>query len=118
LWRLGASDLLVEDRLLDQGGAPPAVLLRPGHARPAGLVELALPVAAEGEAGLVALGLASWVVVLQPGTQLVAKGLFLVGQREVHGVRNRSASPTAGRRGDGIRSPTMRVGLFLAYWPW
>ena len=42
-----AHDLLVEDRLLDQRRAAAAVLLRPRHAGPAAVVELALPVEAE-----------------------------------------------------------------------
>ena len=48
--RLGAHHLLVEDRLLDQRRAAAAVLLRPRHAGPAGLVQLALPAPRELEA--------------------------------------------------------------------
>ena len=55
--RLRARHLLAEDRLLDQGRAASAVLLRPRDPRPAGLVHLALPVAAELELGLLAVGL-------------------------------------------------------------
>ena len=47
--RLGARQLLAEDRLLDQRRAAAAVLLRPRDAGPAALVELALPLALELE---------------------------------------------------------------------
>jgi hypothetical protein len=85
LRRLSPHDLLVEDRLLDQGRAPPAVLLGPGQAGPAGLVELLLPVAAKLEPGLVALGLATRVVGVEPGAKLVAKCLLLRREGQVHG---------------------------------
>ena len=74
--RLGADELLVVDRLLDQRRAAPAVLGRPRHAGPAPVVQLALPGAAEGEARVVALGLAPGVVGVEPRAQLVAEGLL------------------------------------------
>jgi hypothetical protein len=72
----GVRALLVEDRLLDQRRPAPAVRLGPGHAGPPGLVQLALPVAAKLERGLVAGGLAAGVVGLEPVAQLVPELLL------------------------------------------
>ena len=47
--RLQARGLADEDRLLDHRRAAAAVLLRPGDPGPAGLVQLVLPLAAEGD---------------------------------------------------------------------
>ncbi len=52
--RLRARHLVAEDRLLDQGRAAAAVLLRPRDPGPAALVHLALPLALELELDLVA----------------------------------------------------------------
>jgi hypothetical protein len=69
-------DFLVEDRLLDEGCAAAAVLRGPRDAGPARGVQLLLPVAAEHEARLVAVGLPTGVVLVQPSAQLVAEGLL------------------------------------------
>src|SRR6185312_12054469 len=77
---------LVEDRALDQRGAAAAVLLRPGEPRVAVLVELLLPGAAELEGLLVAGGLPAGIVASEPLAQLVAEGLLLRGQSQIHEV--------------------------------
>ena len=82
--RLGAGISCDEDRLLDQRRAAAAVLLGPGDPGPAGLVELALPVAAEGDDLVEALGLRAGVVLVQPGANLVAEDSSSGGQGEVH----------------------------------
>src|SRR4051794_17522377 len=80
-----ARELLVEDRLLNQGGALAAVLLWPGETGPAGVVHLLLPGAAELELGLVvAFGRGAGMVLLQPAPDLVAEGRLGVGQGQVH----------------------------------
>ncbi len=81
-----ARHLLAEQRLLDQRGAAAAVLLRPGEARVAGVVELALPAAAVVEGGVLAGRVLAGVVVGEPGAQLVAEGLFGGRERQVHGA--------------------------------
>src|SRR5918999_752566 len=82
--RLGARHLLAEEGLLDERGAAAAVLLRPGEARVAGVVEPALPGAAVLELGVVAGRVLTGGVLGEPGPQLVAGGLFGGGEREVH----------------------------------
>jgi hypothetical protein len=77
LRRTGTSDLLIEDRLLDEARPRPTVRLGPGEAGPAAVVELALPVATEGERRLVALGLRARVVPVEPLAELVAELLLL-----------------------------------------
>src|SRR3954471_5842693 len=84
---LRADNLLVVDGLLDQRRPAPAVLGRPRHAGPPRVVQLALPAAPEGEARIVALGLAPGVVGVEPRAQLVAEGLLRWGQGQVHGDR-------------------------------
>jgi hypothetical protein len=118
LGSLGADDLLVEDRLLDERRAASAVLLGPGEPRPPGLEQLPLPLAAEGEGGLVAIGLAAGMVLGEPGAQLVAEGLLLGGKTEIHlmvgriapGARFRAGhrSTLAAPCGSGCSSPTGR----------
>ena len=82
--RFQARRLADEDRLLDQGRAAAAVLLRPGDPGPAGLVHLALPLAPEGHHLLEArLRLGAGVVLLEPGANLVAE--LLLGRREASG---------------------------------
>jgi hypothetical protein len=97
--RLGPSHLLAEDRLLDEGGAAAAELLRPREAGVAGFVQLALPFAPELEGLVVPLGLASGMVPAKPGAQLVAEGLLAGGQGQVHGARILlAAQPTETKR--------------------
>jgi hypothetical protein len=81
---LGARHLLAEEGLLDERGAAPAVLLRPGEARVAGVVQLALPGAAVLELGVVAGRVLTGVVLGEPGPQLVAEGLLGGREGEVH----------------------------------
>jgi hypothetical protein len=84
--RLRPRQLLTEDRLLDQRRTPAAVLLRPGDPRPAGHVELALPLALELELRLVAAARRRpGVVVRDPGANLVPERRFFGRQRQVHG---------------------------------
>ena len=80
-----AGELLVEHRLLDQGGALAAVLLGPGDPGPARLVHLLLPGSAKLElGGVVPLGRGPRVVLLQPTPHLVAEGRLRVGEAQVH----------------------------------
>src|SRR5207244_1069321 len=92
------------------------VLLRPRHARPAGLVQLALPVAPERERRLVALRLAARMLRGHPRPQLITEGLLLGRQRQVHGAgsysarggvdRSRPPGRSAGRSG-GRKLPAL-----------
>ena len=74
--RLGARHFLLEDDLLDQGRAATAVLLRPRHAAPAGVIQPALPAFPVGNPLVDALRLGAGRVVLEPGAQLGAEALF------------------------------------------
>src|SRR5205814_9690530 len=74
LGRLREDHLVVEDQLLHEAGASAAVLLGPGDADIAGLVELLLPGPPALDEGLLALGYgggAARLVGLQPGADLV-----------------------------------------------
>src|SRR5690606_13346132 len=85
--RVRLGELLVPDHLLDVGEAPPPVLDGPVDARPATLVERALPGEVE-LAHLPPLG-RSWFggeVLAQPGARLLPERLLLGGQVEVHGA--------------------------------
>src|SRR5207248_9987538 len=82
--RLGAAELLEEDRRLDQRRAPAAVLDRPVHARPPALLQAALPVAAPREVAFLGGRLVSGRVRLEPVAQLVAERALLVGEGQVH----------------------------------
>ena len=64
-----------------------AVLLRPRQPRVARRVQLALPLLAEVEPGVVAGGLLARVVLVQPAPQLVAEGLLVGRERQVHEAR-------------------------------
>src|SRR4029079_17588518 len=69
---LRAGQLLAEDRLLDQGRAAAAVLLRPRGTGPSGRVQLALPLALELVLDLIAaLRSRAWMVFLDPSAKLV-----------------------------------------------
>jgi len=92
LWRVGAGDLFLEDGLLHLSGAAATPFGGPAHAEIAGLVELALPLAAQlDQAVLGGLRVAYFLapgaleVGLQPGAQLVAKLQVLFGQSQIHG---------------------------------
>ena len=76
--------LLVEDGLLHEGGAAPAVFLGPGNARVAGVVQRSLPREAMLEAGLRAVRLWAGMMVAQPRANLVAEGELVGRQGEVH----------------------------------
>ena len=81
-----AGQLLVEDRLLDQRRALAAELLGPGESRPAGIVHLLLPGAAELELGLDRRPRGrgpGWFSSSQLA-HLVAEGGLGLGQRQVH----------------------------------
>jgi len=90
--RLGERDLFVEDHLLHEGEAAPAVLLGPGDADEAGLVHLALPLPQEvvdlgpGHVGADAHPIAPVLgqVLLEPGADLVPEGRLFGGQLEIH----------------------------------
>jgi hypothetical protein len=92
--RSDAGHLFGEDGLLHEGGPAPAVLLGPGEAGPAALVDLALPVAEEGEAGFhtgfsaIGGGLARFPIAgrvgFEPGAEFVAELPLLRGRVEVH----------------------------------
>ena len=85
VWRRpSADDFLVEDRLLDQRGAASAVLGRPRHAGPPRRVQLALPLPAELERGLIAGGLAPGMVRLEPSPQLIPECKLTRRQGQVH----------------------------------
>ena len=81
--RLGARHLLEEDRLVAVRSAGAAVLLRPGQACVAGLVQLPAPVAA----GLLEAAAADLVgeVRLDPRAQLRAEGGLLRRVAKIHG---------------------------------
>src|SRR5690606_7970572 len=84
----GPLGLLEEDQLLRRGGAAPAVLLRPGHAGVAGLVEAALPAGVVGPLRLPVLERRlRWQRgqrLLQPPPQLAPEGLLLGRPPEPH----------------------------------
>ncbi len=93
--RAGAEILLVEDDLLHEAGAAPAIFLRPGDADPAGGVHFLLPGAAAfqrlaiGRDALVLRVLDLEVVGqvrVEPGAQLAAEGGVFRGVGEVHSV--------------------------------
>ena len=115
LGRPRAHDLLVEDRLLDQRGAAAAVLLRPGEPRPAGLVQRR----AANRAGT-----------RRPPRRPRAPcpGWFASSHER---SSSRKASSSGARVKSTAADPSgadarciastlgrMRIGLFLAYWPW
>ena len=109
--RFLAGRLADEDRLLDQGRAAAAVLLRPGDPGPTGLVQLALPLAAEGHHLLEpGLGLGPGMVLFQPGPDLVAE--LPLGRREaqVHRSRETTGWPASRLRSarSGCRCPGRR----------
>src|SRR5439155_19193239 len=81
---LGPNHLLTEDRLLDRRRAATAVLLGPGKPGVPGLVELALPLAAELEGRFVSLGLLARVVLLDPCAELVPEGLLAWREGQIH----------------------------------
>src|SRR5712691_2418239 len=97
LRRVGQDHLVVEDQLVHEGAAAAAVLLGPGDADVAGVVELLLPRAAAFDEGLhvagaVRVGVARGVG-LQPGPDLVAEFLLGVAELEVHASGAYSAIP-------------------------
>src|SRR5205823_3260198 len=98
-------------RLLDQRGAAAAVLLRPRQPGVARVGQLSLPVLAELERRLVAGRLGAGMVLVEPAAQLVAKGLLLRRQRQVHGRAHATGRPNRplpevrARRLDGCGSP-------------
>src|SRR4051794_351898 len=95
-----AHHLLVEERLLDQRGAAAAVLLGPRQSGVARVVQLVLPLAAEPERVNVARRLLTRVVVLKPLAQLVAEGLLVWAEGQVHAAgRMLHARPTPGAPG-------------------
>ena len=103
--RLCARELLAEDGLLDQGRAAAAVLLGPRDACPAGRVELPLPLALELELDLIAAARrGTWVIVREPGAELVAERCLGLGQGEVHGRE---------RIFDALREPAASSGIGL-----
>src|SRR5438067_1069434 len=89
----GAHVLLVEDHLLRQRGAPPAVLLGPAQTGPSRASEHTLPLAPQLDALVLVArsapaldrGEVSDVVLGQPIADLTPKGLVLVAEAEVHG---------------------------------
>src|SRR5205807_9330399 len=95
--------LLVEDHLLLDGGAPSAVLLGPAHARPPAGAERALPRQPDVEALVLVARAAARAqrgelareVLGQPRPHLVAEGLVLGREAQVHG-------PLAGARNDHV----------------
>ena len=93
--RAGAEILLVEDNLLHEAGAAPAIVLRPGDADPAGRMHLLLP----GAAALQRLAIGRDTLVLrildlevvgqvgfEPGAELAAEGGVFWSVGEVHFV--------------------------------
>src|SRR5262249_32143549 len=82
--RLRARHLLLEDDLLDERGAAPAVVRRPGDAAPAGFPETSLPRLAVGDPLVEPLGLGPRRVGVEPAAQLRPEALLLGAVREVH----------------------------------
>ena len=84
--RVGGAELLVEDALVDRAEAPATGVLRPREAEPSAGVELLVPLALEGDVGLlvVGVGLRRRHVVAQPVAELLAERGFLGGVLVVH----------------------------------
>src|ERR1700730_6061754 len=83
--RLGQDHLVVDDELLHETGAAAPVLLGPGDADIAGVVELFLPGAAVLDKTLLAFArVHGRLVGLEPAANLVAESLLLRAELEIH----------------------------------
>ena len=106
---VAAGELLVQDDLLDERQALAAVLLGPGGADPAPLVELADPVDVERLAlvpghGVPGLAPPRGQVLVEPAADLQAEGLCLGRIGQVHGPKvPPSAGPGQGRPGEPVQ---------------
>ena len=107
-------ELFLEQRVLDVAAALPAVLLRPGHADVAGVVQLLVPAADPVEGRVLGLELVALVVLppgrqvgFDPGARLVAIGDLRVREPKIHG-RLPACHCTSGRSGNG--SGSVRTG--------
>src|SRR5262249_35831883 len=109
--RFLARGLADEDRLLDQGRAAAAELLPPPDPGPAGVMEPALPCAAEFHDLIEsAVGLGTRVILFEPGPDLVAELLLGWRQAQVHRCAQymrpgQSASPDSDLRLLGLIGP-------------
>ncbi len=109
-WAAGAGILLVEDHLLADRQAPPAMLRCPAHAGPATLGEVAFPgLALFGEGVLIAgatakaqRGKLTLEVGLEPACDLVTKSFVVTAETDLHYVSPNSSRTICSRCQAGV----------------